>query len=195
MSKYIPKYDKDDRDLLILDNLFAVNDCVEYASRHRMNVLFTETTSTSSVAAMMAFKKKGYDMDMYEKKSYAPDGIELEPKVYVLFTFKENVENVNKQRLITLTDGTSMGDTIIVFSTNAPTEELKELERVSNDVYHNGGDIDYVPIWAEVLTKKGYVFEFIDECQHVTPFCNSTDWLEEKYSNVKEHYIINNQSI
>lgn len=105
---------------------------------------------------------------------------------------KEQIlKNIN-QRLITLTDGTGMGDTIIVFSTNAPTEELKALERISNDIYNNSEDIGDVPIWADVLTAKGYVFEFIDECQHVTPFGNSSDWLEEKYSNIKEHYIIKN---
>ena len=33
-------------------------------------------------------------------------------------------------RLITLSDGTSMGDSLIVFETDAPIEELKELERL-----------------------------------------------------------------
>lgn len=91
MSKYVPKFDKEDRDLLILDNLFVVDDCVEYASRHNLNVLFTETTSASSVEAMMAFRKKGYEIELFEKENRAPDGIKLNPRIYVLFTRKGNV--------------------------------------------------------------------------------------------------------
>ena len=90
MSKYIPKFDKENRDLLILDNIFATDDCAEYASRHNLNVLFTETTSTSSVETMMAFKKKGYEIEMYEKENRAPDGIKLKPRIYALFTRKGN---------------------------------------------------------------------------------------------------------
>ena len=99
MSKYMPKFDKEDRDLLILDNLFAVDDCVEYASRHNLNVLFTETTSTSSVEAMMAFKKNGYEIEMYEKENRAPDGIKLNPIIHVLFTRKGNVPEVKENRM------------------------------------------------------------------------------------------------
>ena len=32
-------------------------------------------------------------------------------------------------RLITLSDGTGMGDELIIFKTNAPVEELKKLEK------------------------------------------------------------------
>lgn len=92
MSKYELKFDKNNRELLILDNLFTAQDCLTYASRHNLNVLFTATTSASSVEVMMQFKKKGYDMDMYEKKMYAPDGLEVNPQICVLFTRKENTE-------------------------------------------------------------------------------------------------------
>ena len=33
-------------------------------------------------------------------------------------------------RLITLSDGTGMGDELIIFKTNAPVEELKKLEKI-----------------------------------------------------------------
>lgn len=43
-------------------------------------------------------------------------------------------------RLITLSDGTGMGDELIVFKTNAPEEELKKLENMSCEVYQKGGN-------------------------------------------------------
>ena len=88
-------------------------------------------------------------------------------------------------RYITLMDGVGMGDMVIVFKTNAPIDELKTLEKISND-----GD---VPIWGKVLTDKGYVFEYIDSHQHITPYGTSKEWLEEKYPQITEHYCIDNQ--
>lgn len=96
-------------------------------------------------------------------------------------------------RLITLTDGTDMGSTIIVFKTNAPIEELKKLEIQSNDIYINGGDEEDIPIWSQVIKGKGYVFDYVDEHQHVTAYGTSTEWLKEKYPQIIEHYCIENQ--
>lgn len=39
MAKYIPKFDKDNKKLLILDTIFSLEGCLEYAERHRFNVL------------------------------------------------------------------------------------------------------------------------------------------------------------
>ena len=106
---------------------------------------------------------------------------------------EDNYVLVLPERMITLTDGTCMGDIIIVFSTNAPVEELKALEKISNDVYINGGEAEDVPIWTDVLKEKGYIFEYLDEHQHITPMGTSKEWLEEKYPSIKEHYLIQNQ--
>lgn len=103
------------------------------------------------------------------------------------------MKTILQNRWITLSDGSGMGDTLIVFKTNAPVEELKNLEKISNDLYKNGGSYEDIPIWAEVLTKKGYIFEYIDEHQHITAFETSTEWLEKKYPQILEHYIIENQ--
>ena len=102
---------------------------------------------------------------------------------------------MDKQRLITLTDGTDMGGVIIVFLTNAPIEELKELEKISNDIYINGEDEEDIPIWANVLTDKGFTFDYVDDHQHVTAFGTSTEWLNEKYPQITEHYCIDKQPI
>lgn len=100
-----------------------------------------------------------------------------------------------RQRLIALSDGSGMGDVMIVFKTNAPIEELKELNKISNDIYINGGDAEDVPIWANILTDKGYVFDYVDEHQHITPFKTSEEWLKEKYPQITEHYCVENQPI
>jgi len=97
------------------------------------------------------------------------------------------------KRLITLTDGTDMGGQVILFKTDAPISELKKLEEISNDVYINDGDSEDVPIWANVLTDKGFTFDYVDEHQHVTAFGTSTEWLNEKYPEITEHYCIDNQ--
>lgn len=99
------------------------------------------------------------------------------------------------ERLITLTDGTGMGDALIIFKTNAPPDILRNLEIASCNIYIHGGSYDDVPIWSAELAKKGYVFEYVDSCRHVTPYGKSTDWLEnhEIGSKINEHYVIENQ--
>lgn len=93
MAEYIPKFDKENKELLILDTVFRAEECMEYAIRHNMNVLFTNTTSTSSVKVMMNFQKNGFNYKLYEKPAYAPDGTELEPEVFCLFQ-KSRVKEV-----------------------------------------------------------------------------------------------------
>ena len=96
-------------------------------------------------------------------------------------------------RRIILTDGTGMGDSVIIFETDAPACELKELERISCEVYINGGDYEDVPKWASVLNEKGYTFEYVDSHQHITPMGTSSEWLEDKYPEIAENYVIENQ--
>lgn len=96
-------------------------------------------------------------------------------------------------RRIALSDGTGMGDEMIIFETNAPAEELKKLEKESCQVYIDGGDYKDVPIWADILTAKGYIFNLVDTHSHVNPFTTSTDWLETRFPEIKEYYVIDNQ--
>ena len=102
-------------------------------------------------------------------------------------------EIMDGQRLITLTDGTGMGGITIVFKTNAPIEELKELEKISNEVYLNNGDEDDIPDWSTVLEEKGYTFEFVDECMNVEIGGTADEWLVEDYPMIQEHYVIDDQ--
>ncbi|MDO4471272.1 MAG: hypothetical protein Q4C84_15670 [Bacillota bacterium] len=99
---------------------------------------------------------------------------------------------VQKERLVTLSDGTCMNDILYVIHTDAPVLVLKELEMLSCKAYEDGAE-DEVPIWKDVIEGKGYKFEYIDEQQHITAFNSSRSWLEEKYPQIAEHYIIENQ--
>lgn len=103
------------------------------------------------------------------------------------------MKNNEDLRLIILCDGTGMGDEMIIFKTNVPVERLKELEKQSCQVYIDGGSYDDVPVWADVLIDEGYVFEYVEEHQHITPFQSSDEWLKDKYSEVTEKYVIENQ--
>lgn len=96
-------------------------------------------------------------------------------------------------RLIALSDGSGMGDMVIVFNTNAPIEELNNLEQICNDIYANDGNSEDIPIWSDVLNNKGYIFEYVDEHQHITPYGTSSDWLKSNYPQINEHYKIENQ--
>lgn len=98
-----------------------------------------------------------------------------------------------KKRLIALTNGTGMGGELIVFSTNAPKERLQALEKESCDVFLNGGDMEDVPLWYEVLEKEGYVFSYEDSHSNISVYGTSAEWLKEKYPDITEQYVIEDQ--
>jgi hypothetical protein len=82
---YKPKFEKKDSGQIILDNLFDAKDCLEYADRHNMNVMFTETSSSSTIEILMLFQKRGFRHTLFEKSQKAPDGTLLSPKILCLF--------------------------------------------------------------------------------------------------------------
>ena len=96
MREYKPKFDKKNKELLILDNLFDAEGCADYAREHNMNVLMTNTTSTSSVETMMIFQNNGFHHKLYEEDDFAPDGIKLCPKILCLFEKSKVQEIINE---------------------------------------------------------------------------------------------------
>lgn len=85
----------------------------------------------------------------------------------------KNEKLVEKPRKIILQDGTCMGDETLVFLTNAPKNRLKSLEKESCDIYKNGGSYEDIPLWANVLTDEGYIFELQD--------CENPEGIQELY--------------
>ncbi len=70
---------------------------------------------------------------------------------------------------------------------------LKELEKECCNIYKNGGDYDNIPIWLDILTNEGYIFNLVASHQHITPFLYSNKRMKENYKDVKEHHIIENK--
>lgn len=101
----------------------------------------------------------------------------------------ELFKNLEKPRFVSLMDGTGMGGELCVFHTNAPVSMLKELETISCQLSMDGRR-EEVPIWADYLVKFGFLFEFQDSHTNVTAYRTSTDWLENKYPHISEHYVI-----
>lgn len=91
-------------------------------------------------------------------------------------------EAEGKLREVIFGEGTSMGDAVYVYKTNAPKELLRDLLKRSNEVWLNGGSYDDVPNWGAEIKDKGYVFEYVDESIAVN----------EDFE-PKERYIIENQ--
>jgi hypothetical protein len=90
--KHPIKFTDENKDTLLLDNLFAVDEYLEYADKHNMDVLLTETTSTSSVEFIYKFLVRGYNSMFKEVTQVAPDGLVLSPKIHVLLWRKDEEE-------------------------------------------------------------------------------------------------------
>ena len=82
--KHPIKFTDENKDTLLLDNLFAVDEYLRYADKHNMDVLLTETTSTSSVEYIYKFLVRGYKPMFKEVRQVAPDGLILSPKIHIL---------------------------------------------------------------------------------------------------------------
>lgn len=83
MSRPI-KFTDNTKTTLLLDNIFAVNEYLEYAVQHNMNVLFTETTFTSAIEEIYKFVKVGYEVVFKEVEQISITGTRLNPKIHVL---------------------------------------------------------------------------------------------------------------
>ena len=82
--KYPIKFTDNSADTLLLDNIFAVDEYLEYATKHNMGIVFTETTFTSAIESIYKFYKEGYRVSFAEVKQIAPDGLILNPKIHVI---------------------------------------------------------------------------------------------------------------
>ncbi len=98
---YIPKFDKDDKEMLVLDTVFALDSCLSYATKHNLNVLFTDTTSSSSMEVLYAFQEKGFTFNLYKERQFSPDGIEITPRLMCKFIYTNKICKIlNKKSYI-----------------------------------------------------------------------------------------------
>ena len=94
--KHPIKFTDNNADTLLLDNIFAVDEYLEYALKHNMDVLLTETTSTSSVEYIYKFLCHGYKPMFKESKQIAPDGLVLSPKIHILLWRDSEYETMDR---------------------------------------------------------------------------------------------------
>lgn len=87
---YTPKLTGWTSNTLILSSLFETESCLDYAIRHRFNVLLTETASAVTAEAIAIFIKKGFKMQLEEEENIAPDGTALHPHIYFKFIHPAN---------------------------------------------------------------------------------------------------------
>ena len=90
--KHPIKFTDENKDTLLLDNLFAVDEYLRYADKHNMDVLLTITSSSSSVEYIYKFICRGYKPMFQEVRQIAPDGLVLSPKIHVLLWRDEPIK-------------------------------------------------------------------------------------------------------
>ena len=96
-------------------------------------------------------------------------------------------------RYIGLNDGIYEGNVLIIFFTNAPKKDLKELEEKSCEVYKKGRGEKDVPIWSKVLNKKGYFLKYINSYKHTGFMKDAEKWQKEYYPDIEIYTIDNNK--
>lgn len=92
---YVPKFNISDNTTVLLTDLFHYKDCLDYAKRHNLHVLFTETTSTNSVEIISYFSDHGFSHEFIKEKVYSPEGLYLHDKILCRFFIRDIVDITN----------------------------------------------------------------------------------------------------
>lgn len=82
---YIPKFVKGKNDVINLDETLYYKECLEFAKKHCYNVLYTDTTCTSSISVIVAFEKLGYRHEFIEEPVWAGN-LQLTPRINCFLT-------------------------------------------------------------------------------------------------------------
>ena len=70
-----------------------------------------------------------------------------------------------------------------VFADSVNNKNLVDMANAYNE--------EYLP--NEVLEKEGYVFSYEDSHSNISVYGTSAEWLEEKYPDITEQYVIEDQ--
>lgn len=84
MSNYPIKFNDKDKTELLLDNNFAYKEYLDYALKHNVDVIYTQTESTDSVRIIYEFIKNGFCVTLDEVPCIY-EGIQLDPKIQARF--------------------------------------------------------------------------------------------------------------
>lgn len=93
---------KNDTETLYFSSCFVDDEDIEFADKHRMNVLYTETRCTDTFELISKFIKRGYELEIIECKDPYPDlPIEYAAiKYYAKFIHPENYNKEDYKKCI-----------------------------------------------------------------------------------------------
>lgn len=83
---------KNDNTTLLFNNCFVDDEDIEYAYKHRFNILYTETSCCDTFKLIKKLMDLGYTLEVIEKEQFSFDGrIKLNPMLHAKFIHPENV--------------------------------------------------------------------------------------------------------
>lgn len=94
MNTYNYKFVKDSYTTLLYNSSFTDKEDINYADKHKFNVLFTKTNCSNVFKIIALFLERGYALKVVKRKQFM-EGLELEPKYEALFIHPENKKEDN----------------------------------------------------------------------------------------------------
>ena len=96
---------KEDNTTLLFNTCFVDDEDIEYAYKHRFNILYTETSCCDTFKLINRLTNLGYTLEVIEKEQFSFDGrIKLNPTLHAKFIHPDISNNVykidDKERLI-----------------------------------------------------------------------------------------------
>ena len=96
---------KEDNTTLLFNSCFVDDEDIEYAYKHRFNILYTETSCCDTFKLIKKLMDLGYTLEVIEKEQFSFDGrIKLNPMLHAKFIHPDMSNNVykidDKERLI-----------------------------------------------------------------------------------------------
>lgn len=88
---YRPRLTENSDTCILCDSVWDWEKALDYADKHNLDVLYTETGSSDLIKTLMAFSKRGFSIELKERPVYAPGGLLLSPKIEVLFSKPTNI--------------------------------------------------------------------------------------------------------
>ena len=84
---------EDDNTTLLFNSCFVDDEDIEYAYKHRFDILYTETSACDTFKLIKKLMDLGYTLEVIEKP-VTYQGLQLDPKLYAKFIHPDN-SNIN----------------------------------------------------------------------------------------------------
>ena len=88
---------EEDNTTLLFNSCFVDDEDIEYAYKHRFNILYTETSCCDTFKLIKKLMDLGYTLEVIEKEQFSFDGrIKLNPMLHAKFIHPDMSNNVSK---------------------------------------------------------------------------------------------------